>query len=132
MSDTIDKRLQDTVSACITAYNKWNGAKMDSAIRAELQDTIHEIRKAIARLEIDIALSEREELSHNPIPVPAHRSNRRPSNPRNDASNNTGNNGNGDGDDDSDNTGNAGNDGNGGASQDIKDRIIRRKTKKPE
>ena len=75
--DEIGQRLKETSDACITAYEKWLGAKKESAALESLQEAVHELRKVSARLEIEMAVSEREEMSQRPIPVPTHRTSRR-------------------------------------------------------
>ena len=73
MSDTLS-RIQETGAACISAYEGWSGDKKDADKREALQDTLHELRKAIARVEIEIATSERDSSSSRKIPIPPHRS----------------------------------------------------------
>ena len=75
--DDIEQRLRDTADACIKAYLSWNANKKDPEVRENLQDTIHEIRRVSARLEIEIAISEREEMAARPIPIPPHRATRK-------------------------------------------------------
>jgi hypothetical protein len=70
----IKKRLQDSLDTCLKNYEAWDSKKGDSKLREELQDSIHEMRKAVSRLEINIAVSERDNISDNPIPIPPHRS----------------------------------------------------------
>lgn len=77
MTDDIEQRLRDTADACVKAYLNWSKNKKDPEIREQLQDTIHEIRKVSARLEIEIAISEREEMAARPIPIPPHRATRK-------------------------------------------------------
>lgn len=71
--DDIEKRLRDVTEGCLKAYQAWQGAKKSAEAREDLQDTIHELRKVAARLEIDIAVSERDEMASRPIPIPPHR-----------------------------------------------------------
>lgn len=73
MSD-IKKRLQDGIDVCLKNYEKWDGDKKSSEAREALQESIHEIRKVASRLEIEIAVSERDSMSGKPIPIPPHRS----------------------------------------------------------
>ncbi|HPD82358.1 MAG: hypothetical protein R3D88_02155 [Alphaproteobacteria bacterium] len=72
--DDIKKRLQETTEACLKSYELWEGKK-GAENRENLQDSIHELRKVASRLEITIAISEREGMSERPLPIPAHRSN---------------------------------------------------------
>jgi hypothetical protein len=73
MSETLG-RIQETGAACITAYESWTSDKKNVDTRESLQETIHELRKAVARAEIEIAMSERDASSSKRLPVPTHRS----------------------------------------------------------
>lgn len=75
--DEIGQRLKDCADACISAYGKWMVAKKDVSALENLQEAVHELRKVSARLEIEMAVSEREEMSQRPIPVPPHRAAKR-------------------------------------------------------
>ena len=75
--DEIGQRLKECSDSCISAYGSWLGAKKDVAALEALQEAVHELRKVSARLEIEMAVSEREEMSQRPIPVPPHRASRR-------------------------------------------------------
>lgn len=72
--DDIKKRLKDTTDACLKCYEAWDDKK-STATREELQNSIHEVRKVASRLEIDIAINERETMNEKPLPIPSHRSN---------------------------------------------------------
>lgn len=73
MSDTL-VRIQEKGAACISAYEAWDGDKKDAEKRETLQEAIHELRKAAARVEIEIATSERDAGSSRKLPIPPHRS----------------------------------------------------------
>jgi len=75
--DEIGQRLKDCADACISAYAAWMNSKSDVSARENLQEAVHELRKVSARLEIEMAVSERQEMSQRPIPVPPHRASRR-------------------------------------------------------
>lgn len=75
--DEIEKRLRDVSDTCVEAYLKWQGQRKNPDLRESLQDAIHELRKVTARLEIEIAVSEREEMTARPLPIPPHRSTRK-------------------------------------------------------
>ncbi len=75
--DEIGQRLRDSADACVSAYEAWAEAKSDVEIRERLQEAVHELRKISARLEIEMAISEREQITQRPIPVPPHRASRR-------------------------------------------------------
>ena len=72
MDDTL-QRLKETAEACVKAYETWGGSRKNFAARESLQEAVHELRKVAARLEIEVAVSERDEMTQRPIPVPSHR-----------------------------------------------------------
>jgi len=45
--------------------------------RESLLEAVHELRKVAARMEIEIAVSERDQMTQKPIPIPPHRSSRK-------------------------------------------------------
>lgn len=71
--DEIDNRLRETADRCIKAYDKWNVSKKDSASREELMEAVHELRKVASRVEVEVAISERDEMAQRPLPIPPHR-----------------------------------------------------------
>jgi Meckel syndrome type 1 protein len=75
--DAIEGRLRDTAKACISAYRGWRQQPSEATIQS-LSESVHELRKALARVEIDMSASRREEQAIRPIPIPAHRASRRP------------------------------------------------------
>lgn len=75
--DEVEKRLREVSDACVKAYLEWHTRKKDAESREALQDAIHELRKVSARLEIEIAVSERDEMQSRPIPIPPHRATRK-------------------------------------------------------
>lgn len=77
--DEIETRLKEAADDCIKAYESWSTQKKNPEAREKLQEATHELRKVAARLEIEIAVSERDDMAQRPIPIPPHRSsNRRP------------------------------------------------------
>ncbi len=78
--DEIEKRLRETTDACIKSLENWQKQNKSLESREELMETMHEVRKVIARLEIEIAISERDRLGSRPIPIPPHRSSMKSSN----------------------------------------------------
>lgn len=77
--DEIETRLKEAAEDCIKAYESWSTQKKNPEARERLQEATHELRKVAARLEIEIAVSERDDMAQRPIPIPPHRSsNRRP------------------------------------------------------
>lgn len=79
--DEIGQRLRECADNCVAAYETWADARKDADIRERLQEAVHELRKVSARLEIEMAVSEREE-AQKPLPIPPHRSARRREQPR--------------------------------------------------
>lgn len=75
--DDIQKRLKETSETCIASFEKWNANKKDRAAAEGLQEAIHELRKVSSRLEIELAISERDEMALKPIPIPPHRASRK-------------------------------------------------------
>ncbi len=73
--DEIQTRLQETSQNCLTAYNEWVEKKQDSKAQEGLGAAIHELRKVSSRLEIELAISERDQMTSKPLPIPAHRAN---------------------------------------------------------
>ena len=73
--EDIKTRLEDTSKACIAAFDSWAQDKKKSQSREALQEAIHELRKVSSRLEIELAISERDD-SQKPIPIPTHRASR--------------------------------------------------------
>ncbi len=71
--DEIATRLKDTSAECLAALEAWEKDKKDREAREVLNDSVHELRKVASRLEIEMAVSERNEMAQKPIPVPAHR-----------------------------------------------------------
>ncbi|MCB1562868.1 MAG: hypothetical protein KDJ75_04770 [Alphaproteobacteria bacterium] len=74
--DEIEKRLRDAADRCIESYEVWSKKQKDAAARETLQEAIHELRKVSSRLEIELAASERQEMTQKPIPIPPHRDSR--------------------------------------------------------
>lgn len=70
--DEIKERLSESSSACLKAYEAWRKNSSDET-REALQECIHELRKISSRLEIEIAMNERDRMASKPIPIPPHR-----------------------------------------------------------
>lgn len=75
--DDIAKRLREATDACLKAYEEWSGDRKKGEVREALMESVHELRKVAARLEIEIAISERDQMASKPIPIPPHRSKKR-------------------------------------------------------
>ncbi|MFP4097561.1 MAG: hypothetical protein ACLFP8_01570 [Alphaproteobacteria bacterium] len=75
MDSDIQVRLKETSQNCLDAYLAWKDKKLDSKAQEQLHGAIHELRKVSSRLEIELAMSERDQLSSKPLPIPSHRSN---------------------------------------------------------
>lgn len=74
--DEIEVRLKECADACIKSYEAWCKEKKDSSSREALLESVHELRKVASRLEIEIAISERENMADKPLPIPPHRASR--------------------------------------------------------
>ncbi len=74
--DAVEARLRETARTCLAAYRTWRQQPGENSIQP-LADAVHELRKALARIEIDMSASRREEQVARPIPIPAHRAARR-------------------------------------------------------
>lgn len=75
--EDVQKRLQEASANCVNAHKEWIGNQKDAKLRESLMECVHELRKVAARLEIDLAISERDQMGNKPIPIPSHRSNPR-------------------------------------------------------
>lgn len=75
--DEVEGRLRETARVCLASYRGWRQTPGETSIQA-LSDAVHELRKALARIEIDMSASRREEQAIRPIPIPSHRASRRP------------------------------------------------------
>lgn len=74
--DALEGRIRETARGCIAAYRTWRQSTTDLTDQG-LRDAVHELRKALARLEIEMSAGRREERAPKPIPIPAHRAARR-------------------------------------------------------
>ena len=77
MDSDIQARLNDTSEKCLDAFITWSSKTQDKKSQEELHAAIHASRKVLSRLEIELAMSEREQITSKPLPVPSHRSNTR-------------------------------------------------------
>lgn len=75
--DAVEARLRETARGCLSAYRSWRQTPGEASIQS-LSEAVHELRKALARVEIDMSASRRDEQAIRPIPIPAHRAARRP------------------------------------------------------
>jgi hypothetical protein len=71
--DDIEKRLRETSDECVKAFSAWKGDQKNAPVRETLHDAIHELRKVASRLEIELAISERDQQSLKPMAIPPHR-----------------------------------------------------------
>lgn len=75
--DEIETRLRAATDNTVKFYQAWRTQQKDGKAREELMEAVHELRKVAARLEIEIAVSERDEMAAKPIPIPPHRAARK-------------------------------------------------------
>lgn len=66
-----DERMDAAAKVCAEAYRAWKG-QTGGGVQG-LTDALHELRKVIARMEIEISASRKEE--QRPIPFPSYRTN---------------------------------------------------------
>lgn len=92
MEDTA-KRLQETTETCFNALEAWTSDKKSGPNKENLNDSLHELRKVLARIEIDMALSESKG-SGGKIPIPSHRANQKHQHETDDNGNGNGDNNN--------------------------------------
>ena len=85
--EDIVKRLDTASSDCAKALDSWSKDKKNGEAREALQESVHELRKVASRLEIELAISERDEMSQRPIPIPAHRDAKKGANKNDDRGN---------------------------------------------
>lgn len=75
--EDIEKRLRESTDACIKNFENWIKQSKSLESRETLMEAMHEVRKVLSRVEIEIAISERDRLGSRPIPIPPHRSQRK-------------------------------------------------------
>lgn len=71
--DDIQSRLNETSARCLSAYSAWDNGKGDDKAKEELNEAVHELRKVAARIEIEMAVSDRDPKKAKRIPIPEHR-----------------------------------------------------------
>ncbi len=79
--DEIEQRLRTSSETCIKNYEAWRKDQKNIPAREMLQEAVHELRKVASRLEIEMAVSERDQMSDRPLLIPPHRSSQRPRRP---------------------------------------------------
>jgi len=67
-----DERMDTAARACAEAYRAWKASPGETGMQP-LADALHELRKVMARMEIEMSASRRDE--QRPIPIPTYRSN---------------------------------------------------------
>lgn len=67
-----DQRMAEAATAASDAYRKWKAGPGETGMQT-LADALHDLRKVIARMEIEVSASRREEHAARPIPIPMHR-----------------------------------------------------------
>jgi hypothetical protein len=70
-----DQRMAATATACADAFRAWKAAPATVGTQP-LADSLHELRRVIARMEIEMSASRREE--QRPLPIPNYRFNHAP------------------------------------------------------
>ncbi len=75
--DEVAQRLKETSDACMKAYDTWSKAQSNVEHREALAESVHELRKVASRLEIQMAVSERDESVAERISIPEHKARKR-------------------------------------------------------
>ncbi len=71
----VEERLKESYESCMKAYVSWrNGGQDNDDITEELSESVHSLRRVLARIEIDMASDASSRRNQKPIPVPIHRS----------------------------------------------------------
>lgn len=70
----VQERLQNTVAHCMSCYDAWKSDSKNVEARQQLEESVHELRKVTSRIEIELAISDRNNSSLKPMPIPPHRS----------------------------------------------------------
>lgn len=68
------QRLQETAAKCLSSLDTWNKDLKNVEARESLLEAVHELRKVTSRLEIDIAMNDRQVVNAKPLPIPEHKS----------------------------------------------------------
>ncbi len=66
----VQVRLRETAENCIRHYESWRAGNDGET---ELTNGLHELRRVLARIEIELAASHADETAQRPIPIPLHR-----------------------------------------------------------
>ncbi|WP_049974542.1 hypothetical protein [Azospirillum sp. B4] len=74
-TEPADQRMTVAAQRSAEAYTAWK-ANPEAGMQG-LTDALHELRKVIARMEIEMSASRKEEHAARPIPIPYHRAQRR-------------------------------------------------------
>lgn len=70
----VKERLEETVKHCVLRYEGWKSDAKNVEARQSLEEAVHELRKVTSRIEIELAISDRNNSSLKPMPIPPHRS----------------------------------------------------------
>ncbi|MGQ0528143.1 MAG: hypothetical protein ACT4OY_08990 [Alphaproteobacteria bacterium] len=71
--EEIETRLRETSDECLKNFVAWKADQKNATAREGLHDAIHELRKVASRLEIELAISERDQQGLKPMAIPPHR-----------------------------------------------------------
>lgn len=74
-ADPLEARLLETAKGCIRAYRNWRQEANEDSVQA-LREGLHNLRKTLARVEIEASTHKRDEAVVRPIPIPLHRAHR--------------------------------------------------------
>ncbi len=68
----IEERLRGATGDCLSAYRQWLVAE-DSDAEEALSESLHSLRKVLARIDIDLSAKRSTVAVLKPIPIPQHR-----------------------------------------------------------
>jgi transposase-like protein len=67
-----DQRMAEAAQGAAEAYRRWRAGPGEVPMQS-LTDALHELRKVIARMEIEMSATRKDEHAARPIPIPTHR-----------------------------------------------------------
>ena len=70
----VEQRLSESAAKCLSCWDVWKKDAKNEEAREHLLESVHELRKVAARIEVDVAMAERLNANSKPIPIPEHKS----------------------------------------------------------
>jgi hypothetical protein len=75
-AEDVQSRLKQTSDRCVACYKAWTSGNEGEG---DLNNALHELRRVLARIEIEVAASHADEGAQRAIPIPMHRAHQRES-----------------------------------------------------